>query len=344
MVADASAPISPQWPGHGLGQAVHRSSLALQLAGHKVTVFAPEHSATNEPYKTVIACPVGKYENEKVLAKSAIMRQEEFDIIIDHTHTKTVSYYAPHLPILSWYHDIFMRPLAKNPVMVSQGMKYLQGMQWAKDAPVVHHWVDENEYTFNAEPDHPPYVMFMGIFREYKQPILAIQAAALAGVRLVVAGTIPGGISPFMQHNYEVVYVGGVIGGRKVKLLQGASAFLQFGNVESFGLTTAEAALCGTPVVAWPAGGTLDLIEYKRGVEPQSGVYMQVSRSQARSAADSIKYAMSLPRRPVREHMAMKVSRESHINSVGGLISGVVPKRKVKRVVRHKGGLKAVEE
>jgi glycosyltransferase involved in cell wall biosynthesis len=322
MVADASAPISPRYPGHGLGQAVHRSALALGQAGHCVEVFAGDGSTPHENYSLMVACSIGDYSNERQLAKRALERHREkpFDAIIDHTHTKAISHFMPAAPVLSWYHDIFMRPCARNPVMVSQGMKYLPGMDWAIDAPVVHHWVDEDEYTLNPEPEQPPYALFLGLFRDYKQPILAIQACALAGIRLVVAGTIPGTASPFTPNNHEVVYVGGVVGEQKVRIIQNASVLLQLGNVEAFGLTTVESALCGTPVVAWPAGGTLDLIEYKRGVDPESGVYVQVSRSQARSVADSIHYAMSLPRERVRDAMRLKVQKTIHALRVLDLI------------------------
>jgi glycosyltransferase involved in cell wall biosynthesis len=54
-----------------------------------------------------------------------------------------------------------------------------------------------------------------------------------------------------------------MIGGRyKDELFQKARVFLQLGIGESFGLTTLEAGLYGTPVVAWPMGGSLDLVNY----------------------------------------------------------------------------------
>jgi glycosyltransferase involved in cell wall biosynthesis len=326
MVSDASAPLSPAYPGHGLGQAVHRSSVALAMSGHDVTVYAPQGSTESELYNLITPCQIGNYTQERQLAKAAIFahQQKPYDVIIDHTHTKAVSYYAPNLPVLSWYHDIFMRYEAINPVMVSQGMKYLPGMEWAIDAPVCHHWVDADEYQFNDEPMYPPYALFLGIFRDYKQPVLAIQACALAGIRLIVAGTIPGGVSPFTANSMEVTYVGGVVGANKVSLYQGASVFLQLGHVESFGLTTAEAALCGTPIVAWASGGTLDLIDYKGGVKPASGVYVQSSRAQARSVADAIKYAMSLDRNAVRADMIKRVGRHQHVQGVERLIAEVV--------------------
>jgi glycosyltransferase involved in cell wall biosynthesis len=294
------------------------------MAGHDVTLYAPESSATDQPYKTIIAAPIGPYENERKMAKAVINDAPSYDVIIDHTHTKVVSYYAPHLPILSWYHDIFMEPGAKNSVMVSEGMKSLPGMNWGKDCPVVHHWVDENEYTFNPAPDEPPYALFLGLWRDYKQPMLAVQACTLADIRLVVAGTIPGTVSPFSRNDPNLIYVGGLVGEQKVQALQRASVLLQFGDVEAFGLTTAEAALCGTPVVAWPAGGTLDLLEYRHGADPTSGVYIQVSRAQARSAADSIKYAMSLNRQVVRDAMAFRVAMPQHVQAMTRVIKEVV--------------------
>lgn len=326
MVSDTSAPLSPKFPGHGLGQAVHRSSLALTMAGHRVTVYAPEGSEASPHYELRLPCRVGNYKLERKFARDVIADHQisKYDIIIDHTHTKVINYFSPSLPVLSWYHDIFMRPRAVNPVMVSQGMKYLPGMEWSINAPVVHHWVDENEYGFNNEPTQPPYALFMGIFREYKQPVLAIQACALAGICLIVAGVIPGGIAPFTPNSEEVRYIGGIIGNQKIGVYQGASVFLQLGNVEAFGLTTVEAALCGTPIVAWGSGGTLDLIEYENGVKPTSGIYVQASRAQARSVADSIHYAMSLPRKAVRAAMQGKVGMKQHVKRIEKLIAEVL--------------------
>lgn len=115
------------------------------------------------------------------------------------------------------------------------------------------------------------------------------------GIKLIMAGAPLAGQIPFTQAN-GVEYVGAVTADIRNRLMAGAALFLQLGAVESFGLTTLEAQLCACPVVGWPAGGTLDLIQY--GV---NGVFVPVQGAdKVGNVVDAMERALDCDRQLVR--------------------------------------------
>lgn len=294
VLSDVSGPTNPAYPGHGLGQATHRIATGLLQRGHHVTLVASEGSVFDGELISPVPSGMG-YESEPKLAKAAyqIHKQQPFDAFLDCGHVHYLSALFPHLPVVNVYHDIFQPP-APRPVVMSEGQKALME-PWADNAVAIHNTVDAAHYPFAESAATPPYVLFLGIVRDYKQPMLAIEATARAGIRLKMAGSAPGLSAFFTTGNTE--YVGMVSGAEKTALIQGASALLQFGVYESFGLTTVEANLCGVPVVAWPSGGTVDLVAH--GV---NGAYVSMSGDRTVAAAAAIQRALSISRAACREH------------------------------------------
>jgi glycosyltransferase involved in cell wall biosynthesis len=267
---------------------------------HSVILFAAEGSLFD--HGELVEVPIGDYGNEVKLLSAMAAHPVKPDVIIDHTHSKVVSYFYPHFPVVSVYHDMWMRPYGKNPVLVSHGMKALPGMDWAIDAPVIHHVVDPKDYPFCATPTEPRFVLYCGIMREYKNPVLAIEAAALAGLPLVMIGIQTG--MPIFGRYGRTKFVGAHTGALKAELFGNAAVYLQLGDHEAFGLTTVEAGLCGTPAVGLMRGGTVDIIQYTDGCVPLNGVFVQAARNLSQSVADSIHAAMELDRGQVRKAAA----------------------------------------
>ncbi len=296
VISDASGMTNPAFPGHGLGMATHRIATGL-LPRHDVTLIGAEGSVFAGKLVTPVKAG-GSYQEEKHLAKAAyqLHKEQPFDAFLDNSHLHHLSDLFPDLPIVNVYHDIW-QPEQRCAVLVSEAQKAMMRYEWSRHARVIHNTVDANEYAFNPSPDNPPYALFMGIVRDYKNPVLAIEACAKAGVKLRMAGTMHGFAPLFSQKNFgNTEYVGAVSGAEKVKLIQGASVFLQLGEMESFGLTTVEAGLCGVPVVALPCGGTVDIVR-----QGKNGAYIPVSGNKTQAIADSIEYAMTLDRQLCRD-------------------------------------------
>jgi len=130
---------------------------------------------------------------------------------------------------------------------------------------VVYNGVDPSEYLYSASKGD--YFLFMASmdWAEDKGLDVAIDVAARAGRRLVVAG---GARSDAALENAirlcdrpDVDFVGDVQGPQKRWLLAGAKALLHPSrDPEACPLTIMEAFISGTPVLATPRGGTPELV------------------------------------------------------------------------------------
>src|SRR5690606_31256138 len=96
----------------------------------------------------------------------------------------------------------------------------------------------------------------------------AIQVALATGHRLIIAGIIQDTayygekIKPFID-GQQVIFAGAVGGQERSRMLGRAKALLHpIYFEEPFGLSVAEAMLCGTPVIAYRRGAMPELIQH----------------------------------------------------------------------------------
>ena len=282
---------TPTPGGHGLGLMVWQIAEGLKTRGHDVTLIAKEGSQFSGTLHTVPGAEY--YEGEKLLARDAMRlhRSWPFDAFLDNGHLHLIAEIHPDVPIVNVFHDMY-QDWQRCPVLLSNGQKALMPSGFDR-AWVIPNALPVDSYTPLLDTFDKPFVLFMGALSEIKQPLLAIEACARAGVKLVMAGGSL--IGKFPAGGYEHVDVIGAIAGRKKQsLLRNARVFLQLGTGESYGLTTLEANLSGTPVVAWPAGGSLDLIKY--GV---NGVFVPQGGDTVQATADAIERAWDMDRREV---------------------------------------------
>lgn len=265
----------------------------LYAAGHDVTLFATEGSTFSGELVTPIKPSPDYLKAENALAHAVWKAHKEtaFDVVYDHSHSHALGRIYPDLPYIAHFHDKW-QVFVRNPILCSEGQRSLMPPEFA-GAKVIHHQLDAREFTpsYRAENGGGQYLLYMGVMRDYKQPILAIEAAARVGLKLKIAGAAPFDVNAVFSGNENAQYVGVVDGEAKLDLLRGATALLQFGLYESFGLSTIEAGLCGTPVVALAEGGTRDIVQNgTNGVYVKDGNFME-----------AIHAAQGLSRKTVRD-------------------------------------------
>lgn len=128
----------------------------------------------------------------------------------------------------------------------------------------VYNGINDNDFAFRAEPAE--YLLFFGRIHPEKGVYESIQIAKKSKRKLIISGLIQdeeyfdSKVKPFINDN-DIVYVGNSGPDDRNKLLGGAFALLHpISFDEPFGLSVAEAMLCGTPVIAFNRGSMPELI------------------------------------------------------------------------------------
>jgi hypothetical protein len=230
----------------------------LSGRGHDVTLFAAPGSDTKarlvspldeEPPRDAIGDPW--YEASHVV--SVYEHGEDFDVLHDHTGPVGVSVGAlSNCPTIHTLH---------GPFTEQAHMLYSRVAR--------RHWfvaIPMDRYPFREDKDD--YLFFLGRADDEKAPHLAIEAARLAGRRLVMCATTKNQreqaywaemVEPLLGDDVEVH--GECPHDQKVDLLARATALLfPIQWAEPFGLVMTEAMACGTPVLAWRNGSVPEVV------------------------------------------------------------------------------------
>ena len=280
------AVIAPPWytiPPSGYGGiewVVAQLADGLTDRGHQVTLFAPPGSET----EAVLVPPLDEVPPEELIgdpwyeaahAVSAYERAHEFDLLHDHTGPVGASIGAmKDAPTVHTLHGPFTdqtsmlyRRIARRHwfVAISESQKSMapQNLRWAG---VVYNGIPTDRYPFREDKDD--FLFFLGRADEEKAPHLAIEAARLAGRRLVMCVTTKNerersywaaNVEPILGDDVEVH--GECTHDQKADLLARAAALVfPIQWAEPFGLVMTEAMACGTPVVAWRNGSVPEVV------------------------------------------------------------------------------------
>jgi glycosyltransferase involved in cell wall biosynthesis len=130
----------------------------------------------------------------------------------------------------------------------------------------VYNGINIEQFTFKKTPGR--YLLFFGRIHHDKGTLEAIEIAEKAGKKLIISGIIQDReyfskkVEPLIN-NENIVFVGSSGPEKRDKLLGEALALLHPINFqEPFGLSVAEAMLCGTPVIAFNRGSMPELIDH----------------------------------------------------------------------------------
>lgn len=283
------SPLYESVPPRGYGGTelvVHLLTEELVRRGHDVTLFASGDSRTSAsleasvPYSLWSDEGLRRWTTPEEVADVARRHAEEcferaagFDIVHNHAGPEgmVAAVHSP-VPVLTTHHlacepqhaEAFERyPWAHVALTAASTRTFPSRGQLAP----INHGIDVASYPF-AERS-AGYLCFLGRITPEKGLEFAIEVARRSGRELRIAGVVQDRAAGYgkrilgMVDGRRIRYVGEAGPEDKRRLLAGADALL-FPIVwdEPFGLVVPEALACGTPVLAFAAGSTPELITH----------------------------------------------------------------------------------
>ncbi len=249
----------------------------LAAGGHDVTLFATRDSITAGKLEAIVPRP---YEEDKTLDPKVweclhiahMMEQAgHFDIIHNNydflplTYVRLIS-----TPMLTTIHG-FSSPKILPVYKEYNDTVYYVSISNADRSPeldyeaTVYNGINLEDFTFRENPGQ--YLLYFGRIHHEKGTWESIQIAKKAGMKLIISGIIQDQayfkekVEPFINDD-DIVFVGHSGPARRDKLMGEALALLHPINfAEPFGLSVAEAMLCGTPVLVFNKGSMPELLD-----------------------------------------------------------------------------------
>jgi glycosyltransferase involved in cell wall biosynthesis len=316
------AQVAPLWeqvppPAYG-GTELVVSLLTEELVrrGHEVTLFASGDSNTKANLESVHPRALRLDDSVKdpniydLLNMARVYEHaDRFDII--HSHVGCVALPYVNLvktPTVHTLHGVFTDDNRKLFSHVRhQPFISISNSQRDQDlglnyVSTVYNGIAPNTYSFYPQPQHPPYLAFLGRMSPEKGAHLAIAIAQRSGWHLKMAGKIDAidleyfetKIRPHIDGE-QIEFLGEANHQQKSTLMGGAVATLfPITWKEPFGLVMIESMVTGTPVIAMNLGSAPEVIAH--GV---SGFLCQT----VDECIDAIALAAGLDRYACREHV-----------------------------------------
>jgi glycosyltransferase involved in cell wall biosynthesis len=132
---------------------------------------------------------------------------------------------------------------------------------YGRTAEVVYPPTDTDYWCPDPSVEKEDFFLLAGRLVPYKRPEIAVQAAELAGVPLVIAGSGPM-LEQVRATSGDNVRVVEAPTRSELRDLYRRAKALVFPGEEDFGMTMVEAQACGTPVLALGRGGALEAVKH----------------------------------------------------------------------------------
>lgn len=316
------APVAWRTPPRHYGpweQVASNIAEGLVAAGMEVTLFATGDSQTAGTLETVV--PEGYAEapgqDAKVLEClhiSNLMEQaQHFDLIHNHfdflplTYSKLID--TPMVTTIHGFSSERIVPVYQKYNATSHYVSISNANRHPslKYLGTVYNGLNVSEFTFQEKPDD--YLLFFGRIHPDKGTAEAIDIAAGAGRKLLIAGIIQDEnyfknfIKPRL--NSDIQYIGTAGPEQRDGLLRNAAALLHpISFEEPFGMSVAESMLCGTPVIAFNKGSMPELIR-----DMETGFLV----NNVSEAIDAVKKLNQVSRMDCRTWAADQFSKEKMV-------------------------------
>ncbi len=250
----------------------------LVSRGYDVTLFATKNSITGGKLEAVIQ--EGYEENKDIDPKVAeclhishlMESAHKFDLIHNHFDFLPLTYTGLiDTPMVTTIHGFSSPKIIPVYKKYNGTNNYFVSISNSDRSPeldyiaTVYNGINKDQFTFNPHPDD--YLLYFGRIHHDKGTWEAIQIAQKAKKKLIIAGIIQDKkyfedkVAPYIN-DHDIIFHGHAGPEDRDSLLGKALALLHPINFEEpFGLSVAEAMMCGTPVVAFNKGSMPELIE-----------------------------------------------------------------------------------
>jgi glycosyltransferase involved in cell wall biosynthesis len=330
------APVAWRTPPRHYGpweQVASNIAEGLVAKGLDVTLFATADSVTDGRLDWVVR--QGYEEDRSQDAKVAeclhisnlMEKADDFDIIHNHFDFLPLTYSGLiKTPVVTTIHGF------SSPKIVPVYQKYGRGSHYVSIsnsdrsplltyAATIYNGIRVSDFEFeNTSGD---YLLYFGRIHRDKGTAEAIEIATRSKRKLLIAGIIQDGnyfeqkVRPFLSD--QIVYVGEAGPEKRNELMKNALALLHPINFdEPFGMSVAEAMLCGTPVIAFNRGSMGELI-----IPSKTGFLVDTVDQAVEAVSDLEK----IDRRECRNWSEEQFSQEKMVDGYVKLYERVVSNR-----------------
>jgi len=329
------APVAWRTPPRHYGpweQVASNITEGLVKKGVDVTLFATGDSITSGKLSSI--CERGYEEDRSQDAKvleclhisNLMERAAEFDIIHNNFDFLPLTYSALiKTPVITTIHG-FSSPLIVPVYKKYNDRCYYVSISNADRSPqldyiaTVYNGLNIAEFEFNATPQD--YLLYFGRIHPHKGTAEAIDIAKKSNRKLIIAGIVQDQgyfdekVKP--QLGSEIEYIGNAEPAQRKALLGKARALLHpISFDEPFGMSVAEAMLCGTPVVAFNRGAMPELIKHGK-----TGFLV----THVDEAVEAVGMLDQIKRRDCHDWAASRFSSEKMVNDYFDLYQRILAK------------------